>query len=109
LTIAEGFDKFNGDWNFGCARRKLQFHFFGNGKEFTVKRFSVYVNEEFCKGCGICVHFCPKKAIQLSPEFNRKGVNAPIPSDMAKCTGCRTCELYCPDFAIAIAEIEEAA
>ena len=72
-----------------------------------MKRCEVFVNEEFCKGCGICVHFCPKKAIRLSTEFNKKGVNAPVPANMEKCTGCRTCELYCPDFAIAIREVEE--
>jgi len=67
----------------------------------------MFVNEEFCKGCGICVHFCPKKSIRLSEEFNTKGVNAPVSEDMEKCTGCRTCELYCPDFAIAISEKEK--
>ena len=74
-----------------------------------MKRFEVFVNQEFCKGCGICVHFCPRKAIRLSEEFNSKGVNAPVPADMQKCTGCRTCELYCPDFAIAIQEDDGAA
>jgi 2-oxoglutarate ferredoxin oxidoreductase subunit delta len=78
-------------------------------KESEVKHFEVFVNEEFCKGCGICVHFCPKKAIRLAEEFNTKGVNAPIPAEMKKCTGCRTCELYCPDFAIAISEMDEGA
>jgi len=74
-----------------------------------VKRFEVFVNQEFCKGCGICVHFCPRKAIRLSEEFNSKGVNVPVPADMEKCTGCCTCELYCPDFAIAIQEDDGAA
>jgi 2-oxoglutarate ferredoxin oxidoreductase subunit delta len=76
-------------------------------EESIVKRCEVFVNQEFCKGCGICVHFCPRKAIRLSEEFNAKGVNVPIPADMEKCTGCRTCELYCPDFAIAIRGGEE--
>ncbi len=72
-----------------------------------MKRCEVFVNQEFCKGCGICVHFCPRQAICLSGEFNSKGVNVPVPADMEKCTGCRTCELYCPDFAIAIRVKEE--
>ena len=74
-----------------------------------MKRCEVFVNQEFCKGCGICVHFCPRKAIRLSEEFNTKGVNVPVPADMEKCTGCRTCELYCPDFAIAIRGDDESA
>jgi len=68
-------------------------------------RYEISVNEEYCKGCGICAHFCPRDAIKLSPEFNVKGVNVPIPDDMDRCTGCRLCELYCPDFAIAVVEI----
>lgn len=70
-----------------------------------MKRHEIVLNEEFCKGCGICVHFCPKHAIKLSEEFNPKGFNVPVPADMESCTGCRMCELYCPDFAIAITEI----
>ena len=73
-----------------------------------MKRFKLFVNEEFCKGCRICVYFCPKDAIKLSEDFNSKGVNVPIPANMERCTGCRICEFYCPDFAIAIAEDEDA-
>ncbi len=72
-----------------------------------MKRYKIFVDEEFCKGCGICVHFCPRDALKLSEEFNERGCNVPIPADMDRCTGCRMCELFCPDFAIAIAEIDE--
>ena len=72
-----------------------------------MRRFKLFVNEEFCKGCRICVHFCPKDAIRLCEDFNSKGVNVPIPANMERCTGCRICEFYCPDFAIAIAENED--
>lgn len=67
-------------------------------------RFEVFVNEEFCKGCGLCVHFCSRGAIKLSHEFNAAGVNIPVSANMKECSGCRLCELYCPDFAIAIRE-----
>ena len=69
-----------------------------------MKRFKLFVNEEFCKGCRICVYFCPRQSIRLCEEFNSRGVNVPVPADMKKCSGCRICELYCPDFAIAISE-----
>ncbi len=65
----------------------------------------IFVNEANCKGCGICVYFCPREAVKLSEEFNDKGRNVPVPSDMERCSGCRLCELYCPDFAIAIQDI----
>ncbi len=28
----------------------------------------VIINREWCKGCGICVAFCPKKALDLDDE-----------------------------------------
>lgn len=53
----------------------------------------VTVNEKWCKACGICMAFCPKKA--LTPQKNGKPTwNAEL------CIRCGQCELRCPDFAI---------
>ncbi|MCI0512076.1 4Fe-4S binding protein [candidate division KSB1 bacterium] len=27
------------------------------------------IDYDFCKGCGICAHECPKDAIEMKPEF----------------------------------------
>jgi len=50
----------------------------------------------WCKGCGICVAFCPKKVIATND------MGMPVIEKPDQCIGCRFCELHCPDFAIAI-------
>lgn len=54
------------------------------------------INREWCKGCGICVAFCPKHVLELD---ERDKVVAIRPAD---CIACRFCELRCPDLAIEI-------
>lgn len=57
------------------------------------------INPSWCKGCGICVAFCPKSALEM---VNGK-VRLKIDNE---CILCGTCELRCPDYAIYIDEIE---
>jgi len=59
------------------------------------------INREWCKGCGICVAFCPKKVLELDEQDK---VTAARPED---CIACRMCELRCPDLAIEILTEEE--
>lgn len=51
------------------------------------------VNKDWCKGCGICVAFCPANVLELK-EGKVEIVN------MEGCIQCGLCELRCPDFAI---------
>lgn len=53
----------------------------------------LYINENFCKGCGICIDFCPKKV--LGKELGKAKV---IKAEA--CINCGMCENMCPDFAI---------
>lgn len=54
---------------------------------------SLTVDKKWCKGCGICVEFCPKNVLELKDEK----VNI---KDLDSCIQCGQCELRCPDFAI---------
>ena len=60
------------------------------------KLFVQQVFEDWCKGCGICVAFCPTEV------FEQDETGTPVIKDPDACNGCRFCEFHCPDFAISI-------
>jgi 2-oxoglutarate ferredoxin oxidoreductase subunit delta len=63
----------------------------------------ITVNEDFCKGCEMCVIFCPNKIMALSKEkMNSKGYHPAELTDESKCTGCAACATMCPDIAITV-------
>ena len=38
----------------------------------------ILVNEDFCKGCGLCRDACPKKIMELTADrMNKKGYHPP--------------------------------
>ena len=63
----------------------------------------ITVNEEFCKGCEMCVINCPNKIIAMAKEkMNSKGYHPAELVDEEKCTGCCACAIMCPDVAITV-------
>lgn len=64
----------------------------------------IIVDEELCKGCGICIYICPTNVLESSRRLNRRGFTPPIPAGEDRCTRCRLCERICPDFAIRVVE-----
>jgi 2-oxoglutarate ferredoxin oxidoreductase subunit delta len=51
------------------------------------------VDKKWCKGCGICVEFCPKDVLEIRDgKVNIKNID--------QCIKCGQCELRCPDYAI---------
>lgn len=63
----------------------------------------VTINEEGCKGCGLCARACPKHILRLSEtKINSKGYHPAENFDMGSCTACKACALTCPDVCIEI-------
>jgi 2-oxoglutarate ferredoxin oxidoreductase subunit delta len=57
---------------------------------------------DLCKGCELCVTFCPKDVIRLSDRLNAAGYTPAVFKDDGRCTGCAVCALVCPEVAIEV-------
>jgi 2-oxoglutarate ferredoxin oxidoreductase subunit delta len=64
-------------------------------------RTHVFVYPDWCKGCGLCVAFCPGKVLELGPDGKSTVVRE------EDCVNCGFCELHCPDFAIVVKPVGE--
>ncbi|MCL2882976.1 MAG: 4Fe-4S binding protein [Coriobacteriia bacterium] len=63
----------------------------------------VTVDSFYCKGCGLCVAFCPKNIMALNlAEISQKGYHPAVCTKQEICNGCLSCALMCPDSAIKI-------
>jgi len=60
----------------------------------AVRKIDIF--RAWCKGCGICVAFCPRGVLAIDEE------GYPFVKDLDACTGCGWCEIRCPDFAITV-------
>jgi 2-oxoglutarate ferredoxin oxidoreductase subunit delta len=60
------------------------------------KEPNIDVFRAWCKGCGICVAFCPSGALA------KDETGQPFVQDASKCIRCGWCEMRCPDFAITV-------
>ncbi len=56
----------------------------------------IHIHREWCKGCGICVHFCPGQVLELNND------DKAVAARPENCICCRQCERMCPDLAIEI-------
>jgi 2-oxoglutarate ferredoxin oxidoreductase subunit delta len=65
------------------------------------KKPVIEVNRDFCKGCGICVAFCPKEVLELDDHEKA------LVKRLEKCNACMLCELRCPDIAIEVRSEEQ--
>jgi 2-oxoglutarate ferredoxin oxidoreductase subunit delta len=63
------------------------------------KKWVPQINRAWCKGCGICVTFCPKGVLILNDAGKAEA------KFVEQCVGCRLCEMRCPDFALRVVEV----
>lgn len=56
----------------------------------------VIINLKWCKGCSICVDFCPKESLGMGKDAKAHVV------DLESCNSCGLCYVRCPDFAIKV-------
>jgi 2-oxoglutarate ferredoxin oxidoreductase subunit delta len=64
-------------------------------------RGRVHVFDNWCKGCGICIAFCPQEVFEMGED------GRPVIAHPEKCTGCEWCEVHCPDMAIVVTKVDE--
>ncbi len=65
-------------------------------KTYVSTAVTIQINDAWCKGCTICVEFCPKDVLVMN-HMDKVEVKA-----LDACTKCLRCEQLCPDFAIVV-------
>jgi Pyruvate/2-oxoacid:ferredoxin oxidoreductase delta subunit len=65
-------------------------------KVYVTEKQVIKVQEEWCKGCEICVQVCRKKCLAMN------GLGKVMVVNLLACNKCLLCELLCPDFAIVV-------
>ena len=80
-----------------------------------VRRVQITVDDDLCKGCGICILHCPAKVLEPDVPTDWGGQKPQLVTNMeTKCmlvrgekgVPCRLCEKRCPDIAIMV-EVED--
>jgi NAD-dependent dihydropyrimidine dehydrogenase PreA subunit len=59
-------------------------------------RGKLVVNENECKGCGLCIEACPVHCIRMSESLNHFGYTTAQYTGSG-CTGCGICFMACPE------------
>jgi 2-oxoglutarate ferredoxin oxidoreductase subunit delta len=67
----------------------------------------IIIDEELCKGCGLCAEACPKKLLKIGKKLNKQGYPLAEIDDQGQelcvsCALCALCARVCPDVAIKV-------
>lgn len=66
--------------------------------------YKVKISDKFCKGCGYCIKYCPKKVLTAEDGLNSKGYVKVKVANQGDCIGCLQCSTVCPEAAITISK-----
>jgi 2-oxoglutarate ferredoxin oxidoreductase subunit gamma len=80
----------------------------GGLREDKAAPMAIHIDEALCKGCGLCIHYCPRGVLAMTGKVNVKGFAVAGPLNEEKCTKCKMCEINCPDLAISIGDGQSA-
>ena len=64
----------------------------------------IIIDDQFCKGCNLCLEVCPRKVFTKSSKRSRAGYSMPQAAEPEKCSVCFLCEMTCPDLALTVIE-----
>lgn len=69
----------------------------------------VVIDSERCKGCHLCIAFCPKGVLKPASQINRMGYTPAEVNEKKtrECTGCGICALMCPDVAVTVHRLKK--
>ena len=75
-----------------------------------MKLGKIIIDRERCKGCHLCIEFCPRHNIHVDEELNKKGYQPAVfkgdEGSGKPCNACAVCALICPDVAIEVYRAE---
>ncbi|SFG38829.1 2-oxoglutarate ferredoxin oxidoreductase subunit delta [Desulfotomaculum arcticum] len=73
-----------------------------------VKTASLSLDRGRCKGCGLCMAFCPGEVLGIEKDLNDLGYYPIQLTSPDRCTGCGRCAAMCPDLVITVTREESA-
>jgi len=65
-------------------------------------RGQVFIYGKWCKGCHICVTFCPTGVLAMDGSGEH-----PLVAHPENCTACHFCDTHCPDLAIVVKRLKD--
>ena len=73
-----------------------------NHEKKDISSWMVKINKDKCKGCALCIIYCPFGCLELSSDLNKKGARYARIKKGIQCKGCGRCYLICPDVCVEI-------